>query len=86
MMSNANTLLIDSPTNHLDLESIEAVNNGFSNYQGAIILSSHDHRLLDTVCNKIVEIGDLGSIQYQGTLDEYISNANIKERLKTIYQ
>lgn len=86
MMSNANTLLIDSPTNHLDLESIEAVNNGLSNYQGAIILSSHDHRLLDTVCNKIVEIGDLGSIQYQGTLDEYISNENIKERIKTIYK
>jgi len=86
MMSNANTLLIDSPTNHLDLESIEAVNNGLSNYQGAIILSSHDHRLLDTVCNKIVEIGDLGSIQYQGSLDEYISNANIKERIKNIYK
>ena len=86
MMSNANTLLIDSPTNHLDLESIEAVNNGLSNYQGAIILSSHDHRLLDTVCNKIVEIGDLGSIQYQGSLDEYITNNNIKERIKTIYK
>jgi len=85
MMSNANTLLIDSPTNHLDLESIEAVNNGLSNYQGAIILSSHDHRLLDTVCNKIVEVGDLGSIQYQGTLDEYITNENIKQRLKSIY-
>jgi len=85
MMSNANTLLIDSPTNHLDLESIEAVNNGLSNYPGAIILSSHDHRLLDTVCNKIVEVGDLGSIQYQGTLDEYITNENIKQRLKSIY-
>lgn len=86
MMSNANTLLIDSPTNHLDLESIEAVNNGFSNYQGAIILSSHDHRLLDTVCNKIVEIGDLGSIMYQGTLDEYIANPAIKTRQETIYK
>ena len=85
MMSNANTLIIDSPTNHLDLESIEAVNNGLSNYQGAIILSSHDHRLLDTVCNKIVEIGDLGSLMYQGTLDEYISNPNLKERQKSLY-
>ena len=85
MMSNANTLIIDSPTNHLDLESIEAVNNGLSNYQGAIILSSHDHRLLDTVCNKIVEVGDLGSLMYQGTLDEYISNPNLKERQKSLY-
>ncbi|MCU0104610.1 ATP-binding cassette domain-containing protein [Acholeplasma vituli] len=85
MMSNANTLIVDSPTNHLDLESIEAVNNGLSNYQGAIILSSHDHRLLDTVCNKIVEIGDLGSMMYQGTLDEYISNPNLKERQKALY-
>lgn len=86
MMSNANTLIIDSPTNHLDLESIESVNTGLTNYQGAIILSSHDHRLLDTVCNKIVEIGDLGSIMYQGTLDEYIQNPVIKERQKSINQ
>lgn len=85
MLSDANMLLIDSPTIHLDLEAIQSVNNGLSDFKGAIIVSSHDHKLLDTACNKMVEIADLGSYQYQGTLDEYMGNENIKERVLKLY-
>ncbi|MDI6453309.1 ABC-F family ATP-binding cassette domain-containing protein [Peloplasma aerotolerans] len=86
MLSKANTLMIDSPTNHLDLESIQSVNNGLVDYSGALIVASHDHRLLETVCNKVIEIGDLGSFMYEGTLDEYISNPEIKTKSSLLYQ
>jgi len=86
MMAQANTLLIDSPTTHLDLESIQSVNKGLEDYKGAVIVSSHDHKLLQTVCNKIVEIGDLGSFTYEDTLDEYIGNAEIKAKRARLYR
>ncbi len=85
MLSNANTLLIDSPTNHLDLEAIQSVNKGFEDYNGSIVLASHDHKLLQTVCNKVVEIADKGSFQYEGTLDEFLDNQDIKPRIKLLY-
>jgi len=86
MMAQANTLMIDSPTTHLDLESIQSVNKGLEDYKGAVIVSSHDHKLLQTVCNKIVEIGDLGSFTYEDTLDEYIGNAEIKAKRARLYR
>jgi ATPase subunit of ABC transporter with duplicated ATPase domains len=86
MLSKANTLLIDSPTTHLDLEAIISVNNGLTDYKGSIIVSSHDHKLLQTVCNKIIEIGDLASYSYEGTLDEFISNKEIKQRTILMYK
>jgi ATPase subunit of ABC transporter with duplicated ATPase domains len=86
MLSKANTLMIDSPTNHLDLESIQSVNNGLVDYSGALIVASHDHRLLETVCNKVIEIGELGSFMYEGTLDEYINNPEIKTKSSLLYQ
>jgi len=86
MLSKANTLLIDSPTTHLDLEAIVSVNNGLTDYKGSIIVSSHDHKLLETVCNKIIEVGDLGSYSYEGTLDEFIDNKEIKEKINSMYK
>jgi ATPase subunit of ABC transporter with duplicated ATPase domains len=86
MMAQANTLMIDSPTTHLDLESIQSVNKGLEDYKGAVIVASHDHKLLQTVCNKIVEIGDLGSFTYEDTLDEYIGNAEIKAKRARLYR
>jgi len=86
MLSHGNTLIIDSPTIHLDLEAIQAVNKGLEEYKGAIIVASHDHKLIQTVCNKIIEIGDFGSFSYDGTLDEYITNPEIKQRLTTLYK
>ncbi|MBU1092962.1 MAG: ATP-binding cassette domain-containing protein [Firmicutes bacterium] len=85
MLSQANTLIIDSPTTHLDLEAIQSVNKGFEDYKGSIIVASHDHKLLQSVCNKIVEIGELGSYSYEGTLDEFIENSDIKLKLSSLY-
>lgn len=86
MLSQANTLLIDSPTIHLDLEAIQAVNKGLEEYKGALVVASHDHNLLQSVCNKVVEVADLGSYVYEGTFDEYISNHDIKERTQLLYK
>ncbi len=86
MLSQANTLIIDSPTNHLDLETIQSVDNGLSNFKGAMILVSHDHRLLQSVTNKVVEIGDIGSYSYEGTFDSYLSHDQLKDQRKQIYK
>lgn len=86
MLSQANTLLIDSPTIHLDLEAIQAVNKGLEEFKGSLVVASHDHNLLQSVCNKVVEIADLGSYVYEGTFDEYISNPDIKQRTQLLYK
>lgn len=86
MLSQANTLLIDSPSTHLDLEAIISVNNGLVDYKGSLIVASHDHKLLQTVCNKILEVGELGSYTYEGTLDEFIDNKEIKLRINSLYK
>lgn len=86
MLAEANTLLVDHPTNHLDLESIQSVNTGFSEFKGALILTSHDHSLLSSVANKVVEIGELGSYTYEDDFDSYLKNANIKQSVAKIYK
>ncbi len=85
MLTEANTLLIDQPTNHLDLESIQSVNKGLREFKGALLMTSHDHRLLNTVCNKQVILADLGSYTYEGTLDEYLENDRVREIVKKMY-
>ena len=86
MLSQANTLLIDSPTIHLDLEAIQSVNKGLEDYKGSLIVASHDHNLLQSVCNKIVEIGDKGSYSYEGTFDEYLSDKDIRLKRNELYK
>jgi ATPase subunit of ABC transporter with duplicated ATPase domains len=76
MLSNANVLLLDQPTNHLDLESITAVNNGLSDFKSNIIFTSHDHQLIQTVANRIIEITPDGIIDKQMTYDEYLEYKN----------
>ncbi|MEA5012218.1 MAG: ATP-binding cassette domain-containing protein [Angelakisella sp.] len=72
MLSGANILLLDQPTNHLDLESITAVNQGLSDFPGNIIFTSHDHQLIQSVANRIIEITDDGIIDRMTTYDEYL--------------
>jgi ATPase subunit of ABC transporter with duplicated ATPase domains len=72
MLFGSNVLLLDKPTNHLDLESITAVNNGLVAFKGVVILSSHDHEILQTVGNKVIEITENGAIERMGTYEEYI--------------
>lgn len=72
MLYHSNVLLLDRPTNHLDLESITAVNNGLTAFKGVVILSSHDHEILQTVANRIIEITPDGCLDKQGTYEEFL--------------
>ncbi len=72
MLYHSNVLLLDRPTNHLDLESITAVNNGLTAFKGVVILSSHDHEILQTVANRIIEITPDGCLDRQGTYEEFL--------------
>lgn len=85
MIRNANVMLLDSPTNHLDLESIQAFNNTLIKFKGNIIMSSHDHAFIQTVCNRVIEIGPKGMIDKQIEYDEYISDEKLMERRNKIY-
>ena len=79
MLKNANCLVVDSPTHHLDMESIQAFNNTLKNYKGNVLLASHDHEFIQTVCNRIIELTPNGTIDKQMEYDEYISRDDIKE-------
>ncbi|MBQ9076942.1 MAG: ATP-binding cassette domain-containing protein [Muribaculaceae bacterium] len=84
MMTDANTLVLDSPTNHLDLESIQAFNNTLQGFKGNILLSSHDHEFIQTVCNRIIELTPNGIIDKMMDYDDYITDERVlaaKERL-----
>ncbi len=73
MLSGANVLLLDQPTNHLDMEAIQAVNKGLCAFPGNILLASHDHELLQTTCNRVIEFRPDGTIcDRLGTYDEYL--------------
>ncbi len=84
MLTDANTLVLDSPTNHLDLESIQAFNNTLQAYPGIILMSSHDHEFIQTVCNRIIELTPKGIIDKMMDYDDYITDERVaaaKERL-----
>ncbi|WP_124098106.1 ATP-binding cassette domain-containing protein [Ruminococcus sp. Marseille-P6503] len=72
MLFGSNVLLLDRPTNHLDLESITAVNNGLRDFKGVVIFASHDHEIMQTVANRIIEITPDGCIDRAGTYEEYL--------------
>lgn len=72
MMYGSNVLVVDQPTNHLDLESITAVNNGLSDFKGIVLFSSHDHQFIQTVANRIIEIKEDGILDKLSTFDEYL--------------
>ena len=79
MVSNANFLIFDQPTNHLDMESISALNDGMTSFKGAMIFSSHDHELVSTVANRIFEIKDGKLIDRMLNYDEYLDKKNAGE-------
>lgn len=85
MLQQANFLLLDEPTNHLDLESITAFNSALKKYKGSLMMTSHDHEFMQTVCNRIIEIGPNGMIDKLCTYDEYITNQEIKEQREQLY-
>ena len=85
MLQKSNILLLDEPTNHLDLESITALNNSLINFKGNILISSHDHELLQTVCNRVIEITPKGIIDREMTYDEYLADKKVKELREQMY-
>lgn len=85
MIRNANVMLLDSPTNHLDLEAIQAFNNTLIRFKGNILMSSHDHAFIQTVCNRVIEIGPKGMIDKLMSYDDYISNDKLKEQRAELY-
>ena len=72
VLFHSKCLVLDRPTNHLDLESITAVNNGLSEFKGNILFATHDHEILDTAANRIIEITEDGCLDRQGTYEEYV--------------
>jgi len=85
MIRNANVMLLDTPTNHLDLESIQAFNNTLIKFKGNILMSSHDHAFIQTVCNRVIEIAPKGMVDKQMQYDDYISDENLMEKRNAIY-
>ena len=85
MLSNANVLVLDDPTNHLDLESITSVNKGLEKFQGVLLFNSHDQEMIQTLANRIIEITPGGIMDRKTTLDEYLENKDIQKQLKEMY-
>ncbi|MBB4036033.1 ATPase subunit of ABC transporter with duplicated ATPase domains [Dysgonomonas hofstadii] len=86
MMTNANCLILDSPTNHLDLESIQAFNNTLIQFKGNVLMSSHDHEFIQTVCNRVIELTPNGTIDKIMDYDDYIISDDIKALKEKMYK
>ncbi|MCI6503762.1 MAG: ATP-binding cassette domain-containing protein [Prevotella sp.] len=84
-LQNANCLILDTPTNHLDLESIQAFNNNLISFKGNILFSSHDHEFINTVADRIIELTPKGTIDKLMTYDDYIYDEQIKEQKTQMY-
>ncbi len=86
MLTNANALILDTPTNHLDLESIQAFNNNLVKYPGNVFMSSHDHQFIQTVCNRVIELTPNGIVDKIMSYDDYISDEKLKEQREKMYR
>ena len=85
MLTDANTLVLDSPTNHLDLESIQAFNNTLQAYPGIILMSSHDHEFIQTVCNRMIELTPNGIIDKMMEYDDYVTDEKVAAARERLY-
>lgn len=85
MLAKANTIILDHPTNHLDMESIQAFNNNLLNFPGQILMASHDHQFINTVCNRIIEFGPNGQIDKIANFEEYLTDEGLKQKREAIY-
>ncbi|MEL7021669.1 MAG: ATP-binding cassette domain-containing protein, partial [Bacteroidota bacterium] len=85
MLAHPNFILFDEPTNHLDLESITALNNGLKDFKGNLIMTSHDHKLVETVCNRIIEITPNGMIDSLMEYGDYLRSEKMKSQRDELY-
>ncbi|AFI31533.1 ABC-F family ATP-binding cassette domain-containing protein [Borrelia crocidurae] len=86
MLSGANVLLLDQPTNHLDLEAITSLNTGLKDFKGVVLFTSHDHQFIDTIANRIIEFTPNGIIDRFMTFSEYIEDVKVKELRDKLYE
>ena len=86
MLSGANCITMDDPTNHLDLEAIQSLNEGLIAFPGVLLFSSHDHEFIQSIANRIVEITPNGIIDRMMSFDDYISDPQIAEMRKKLYE
>lgn len=85
MLKEANVIILDQPTNHLDLESITAVNDGLKAFKGSLMFASHDFSFIETLANKIIEITPKGCITYEGTFDEFLESETLQAKIDEMY-
>lgn len=85
MLQEANTIILDQPTNHLDLESIQSVNEALEKYEGSLFFSSHDYSFIESIATKIVELTPKGAYVYKGTFTEYLEDEKVKRALEELY-
>ncbi len=86
MLSKANVLVLDDPTNHLDLESITALNDGLMSFTGSLLFASHDHQFIQTLANRIIAVSDKGVVdRAETTYDEFLENKDIQKRVNEIF-
>ena len=85
MLQNPNLVMLDQPTNHLDLESIQSFNEGCQNFPGIVLLTSHDHTFMQTVATRVIELTPNGIIDRLTTFDEYLDDDRIQELRKSLY-
>lgn len=86
MLSNANVLILDDPTNHLDLESITSVNKALEDFDGVLLFTSHDHQFISSIANRIIFIGDTGIVDRKMNFEDFIESDDIQDQLKKIVQ
>ncbi len=85
MLANPNVVMLDHPTNHLDMESIQAFNNNMKAYPGNILMTSHDHEFIRSVCNRVIEITPNGTIDKYMDFEEYMQDEAIKVKRESMY-
>ena len=86
MLSNANVLLLDNPTDHLDLESITSLNKSLERFPGTILFTTHDHEFIQTIANKIIEITPKGILEKEMEYDDYLNDENVQKKLEEMYK
>ena len=85
MLQNPNVVVLDQPTNHLDLESIQSFNESATNFKGIVLITSHDHTFLETVAKRIIELTPKGIIDRLTTFDEYLEDPRVKALREEMY-
>ena len=86
MLQNPNVVILDQPTNHLDLESIQSFNENITEFKGIVLLTSHDHTFMQTVANRIIELTPKGIIDRLTSFDEYLADDRVKQLKEDMYR